>query len=504
MSTKANPIRLSTRRRLWLLRLAALALSLTPLLLAEAVLRGIEAEATEAVDVDPLVDLHQLRPLFVLNDASGRWEIPAERYNFFRPESFAAEKPPGSRRIFVLGGSTVQGRPYATETSFTTWLRLRLQAASPETQFEVVNCGGVSYASYRLAKILSEVLPHQPDLIVIYSGHNEFLEDREYTQVREVGPVRRRIATAASKIRLVTWIREQLKPASRPATVLAGEVDTRLDHPGGLDRYVRDPAWRAGVEIHFSETLQSMIEASAAAHIPVVLCVPASELVNTPPFKVASIFESSDPRADRFDAHWNQATESAATVAQRLAACDACLRLDPDHAGANYIAGRLKYEKGETDEARRLLRNARDLDVCPLRATTSIVESVVSLAHQHGLPMIATESLLDQRNREGIRLPDGISDPEFFLDHVHPSIAGHQLIGRALFDEIVGLGWFAMSEQAEQRYERSAQKHLDSLGDAYYARGSQRLEGLRRWAAGRGGIQLTDEELQSGKTEAGD
>ena len=40
---------------------------------------------------------------------------------------------------------------------------------------------------------------------------------------------------------------------------------------------------------------------------------------------------------------------------------------------------------------------------------------------------------------------------------------------------------------AEQRFEALAQQHLAGLGEAYYARGRQRLEGLRRWAAGRVG-----------------
>ncbi len=45
---------------------------------------------------------------------------------------------------------------------------------------EVINVGGISYASYRIAAILDEVLQHEPDLVVIYMGHNEFLEARTY------------------------------------------------------------------------------------------------------------------------------------------------------------------------------------------------------------------------------------------------------------------------------------------------------------------------------------
>ena len=35
--------------------------------------------------------------------------------------------------------------------------------------------GGVSYASYRVAALMEELVRYEPDLFVIYSGHNEFL-----------------------------------------------------------------------------------------------------------------------------------------------------------------------------------------------------------------------------------------------------------------------------------------------------------------------------------------
>ena len=115
---------------------------------------------------------------------SGEYEVARSRWNFFRRDSFAAEKSDDEFRIFCLGGSTVQGRPFSIETSFPTFLEIALESADPSRQWEVVNCGGVSYASYRLVPIVREVLQYEPDLIIVYSGHNEFLEDRTYAQIK--------------------------------------------------------------------------------------------------------------------------------------------------------------------------------------------------------------------------------------------------------------------------------------------------------------------------------
>src|SRR5690606_6623553 len=127
-------------------------------------------------------------PLFVANPETGNYEIPEARQVYFRPESFPIRKGLGEYRIFCLGGSTVQGRPYSVETSFTTWLEISLHAADPSRKWNVVNCGGVSYASYRLAPILEEVLRYEPDMIVLCTGHNEFLEDRTYRGVKATSP----------------------------------------------------------------------------------------------------------------------------------------------------------------------------------------------------------------------------------------------------------------------------------------------------------------------------
>ena len=159
-------------------------MGLLPLLASETVLRCCGIGRVSDAE-DPYVGFVNVRPLFRPNKESGHYEIAPERQTFFRPDSFPMEKRANEFRIFCLGGSTVQGRPYAIETSFTTWLELNLRTADPRYQWEVVNCGGVSYASYRLVPILRELLDYKPDLFIICTGHNEFLEDRTYGPVKQ-------------------------------------------------------------------------------------------------------------------------------------------------------------------------------------------------------------------------------------------------------------------------------------------------------------------------------
>ncbi len=180
---RTKPNRRRGRLRRVFFHLAAIVVVLSPLVLGELVLRLCVPAPAVGLD-DPYISFSGLRPLFVLDSTGSRFETAENRLTYFCPQSFAAAKSPETFRVFCLGGSTVQGRPYSVETSFTTWLELNLRAARPSADWEVVNCGGISYATYRLVPIMRELLGYEPDLFIICTGHNEFLEDRTYRRLK--------------------------------------------------------------------------------------------------------------------------------------------------------------------------------------------------------------------------------------------------------------------------------------------------------------------------------
>jgi len=144
----------------------AVVLGLSVFLLVEAACCLLGVGKPDLGD-DPFVGFSKLQPLFVHDPETDQYRIPPARLGFFGEESFSATKPSRTFRIFCLGGSTVQGRPFAKQTSFTTWLELALRQADPDRNWEVVHCGGVSYASYRLVPILQECLRYGPDLFIV-------------------------------------------------------------------------------------------------------------------------------------------------------------------------------------------------------------------------------------------------------------------------------------------------------------------------------------------------
>ncbi len=467
-------------------------IGLSPVVLVEFGLRiaGIAAdpaiESLSAIDRDPLVDLHSLKPLFVLSQDGTRMEIGAQRMNYFCPAGFPVTKEKNVFRVFALGGSTTQGQPYRTETAFPQWLALRLEAALPNRDIEMINCGGISYASYRVSAILDEVLDYSPDLILLYSGHNEFLEARTYDRQSQVP---RWLASPVSAIanlrvaRVVSKAFSSHEPTTENRSIIPGEVDTLLDHPDGMKAYLRDEDWTAAVQQHFEQTLDSMVTSCAVEKVPLVLCVPASDLVNTPPFK--SQPDPSLPAAQQLQVQgWTAIVESDSSDAvSRLDAANSILLVDPNHALANYVLGRWAFETAEQD-LRYItdhLIAAKDHDVCPLRATSRIEHAVRKYRQHKNVYLIETPTILDRRNSSGARVPDSIADPTLFVDHVHPTIEGHQLISTAIYESLTA-SWLVPDEHANEQYAAKVSAHLKTLGEEYYGRAKQRLEGVNRWA----------------------
>ena len=135
---------------------------------------------------DPFVGFSAGRELFSekrLPDGRRVYATNAGKLSFFDYQEFAAEKPAGGLRIFGLGGSTTAGRPYDSKVAFPRWIELYLEAMDPGRPYEVVNAGAISYASYRIVVLMKELVRYEPDLFVIYTGHNEFLEERTYADI---------------------------------------------------------------------------------------------------------------------------------------------------------------------------------------------------------------------------------------------------------------------------------------------------------------------------------
>jgi len=498
---------LSTRKKTLFAVLAAV----VGLMLIELVLALFGVDPVVVAE-DPYVGFQSSIPLFTrARDDDGRdvYRTSPNKLGWFNEQSFLAVKPPNGYRIFCLGGSTTYGRPYDDRTSFVGWLRLFLNAAQPDRKWEVINCGGISYASYRVAALMEELTRYDPDLLIVYSGHNEFLERRTYGDIVEEHPAITRLNLILYRSRIASLMRSTVRRfrdddrmAAKRRYRLTGEVSALLDTSAGPDLYHRDDALRSQVVAHYRFNLARIIALAGSAGAEVIFVSPAANIKDSSPFKSQHRDDISASELTAWQLAFDRGSQAGGEGDYQTAmtAFEEALRIDDRVAQLHYQLGRALLAMGKLDAARTAFERARIEDVCPLRILPEMSRALAEVVQEHeaGLVDFAKELELRCRNEHG----HPILGAEYFLDHVHPTIATHRFLAGLIFDHLVGRktvmpdnDWSAVKADA------IAAELEATLDQRDHARARVALARVLRWA---GKLEESDRLVVSAAEVIGD
>jgi tetratricopeptide (TPR) repeat protein len=439
------------------------------------------------VTEDPFVGFAGNIPLFVERvqpDGTIMLATAENKLRLFNKQQFPKVKGRNSYMIFCMGGSTTYGHPFFDEASFCGWLREFLPAADPSKNWEVINAGGISYASYRVANLMNELSQYQPDLFIVYSGQNEFLEERTYHNIKEIPGWVMRTKAALSKTRTYTVINRVLDRAAKKQSepgkkqyIMSGEVDEILDHTVGPTSYTRDDVLRSEVITHYRFNLRRMVTIAESAGSRIIFVTPASNLKDMPPFKSENRAGMTDAEKKVWNSLYNDGKElqAAGKPAEALAKFNEALRIDNRYADLHFRVGRALFALKRFEESKISFQKAIDEDICPLRILSPMSETVHEIAKENNVPLVDFVKLIedDCYRRYGHKVPGN----EYFLDHVHPTIDGYRMLGLALLDQLARQGiartnprWndeaiAAVTRKVEQRMDQKKRAHaLITLG----------------------------------------
>ncbi|MGO8879445.1 MAG: tetratricopeptide repeat protein [Desulfomonilaceae bacterium] len=451
---------------------------------------------------DPFVGFSAIHPLFTVKDGVATTSDIRQRY--FNKESFPVEKGKNTFRIFSFGESTTYGHPFDGRTAYSRWLQDLLKAACPEKNVEVINAGGISYASYRIVHLVEESLKYSPDLAIIYVGHNEFLERRSYSGLFKQGQTLISLRSYLENLRIYKALDRVISPIIGEAksaktksgkainpnsknsgkTLLNDETTAILDKSAGLDLYYRDENFEKGVVKHFEYNLNKMIALCKASGVPVILVETPCNLKDFSPFKSEHNSKLSKSKQNHIDNELKQA-KSLIDSGDYKKAIEETNKMDgedPLYALTYFLKGKALEKERLYDQARANFVKARDLDVCPLRATTPIIETIRRIAEHQKVGLIKFSSFVDSYAKEHGNA-SGISGKESFLDHVHPTIELHQALAELLFNKIEKMGLTENCKSLDQEEMQSVMDQgLKSLDPSIYTLRDLNLAKTLRWA----------------------
>ena len=399
---------------------------------------------------DPLVGFSGNVPLYIEehhSDGSIILKTANNKLNYFNYQEFPKEKDPKSYRIFCMGGSTTYGRPYLDKVSFCGWLRAFLKNADSNRKLEIINAGGVSYASYRVTKLMNELKQYKPDMFIIYSGQNEFLEHRSYgdllklpSWILNLDSLLSRTRTYAATKNLLASLRSMTHTEPQKRYMLTDEVDEILTHTTGPSSYHRDEKLQQQIITHYRLNLELMLNIAHEAGSKIIFVEPASNLKDMSPFKSEHKERLDNAMLNRWQKIYDRASSLHKTgkFKDALAIYRKALRIDDRYAELHYRAGQVLYELSKFPQAKKAFGRAIDEDIAPLRMLSSMHMILEDVASWNNVPLVDFPGIAQEAYLREYK--HSIFGKECFSDHVHANIEGYRLLGLALFNKLKTLG----------------------------------------------------------------
>lgn len=354
-----------------------------------------------------------------------------------QPERFVKQKDAKTFRIFCLGESTTAGFPFDCQVPFPAQLRYLLTQAYPENRFEVINAGISAINSFTVIDLLPDLLACQPDLIIIYMGHNEFYGAYGSASTVALGQnggfIRlylklQKLYLVQMLKRFISWLSpaRRLHPTNRS---LMAEVIRDQAIPYQSGKYVRTLQ-------NFSANLSHILEACAQQNVPVLMSNLVANIRDLPPFASESpklageasqmAYQTAISRGDSLF-HRSLYVESAAYFQKAFAQ-------DSSAAQLWFRLGRAYAALHDTVAALHYLNGARDRDVMRFRAGAETGELIRELARKHGARFV------DMHKAFARHSPQGLIGDNLMVDHLHPDPRGYYLMALAFYEALQASG----------------------------------------------------------------
>ena len=432
--------------RIWFLRLATVAVGAALVVGAEGLLRLVPGlgpsplVVTLAEDEATGESLHATSRFYAqrfFTQYKGRLAAAGQM-----GEHFFVEPSPANRyRVVFVGASTVQGFPHPRRLAAASFLQAMLEDAWPEREVEVVNLGITSIASFAVAQVVEDALVLSPDLVVVYTGHNEFYG-----------------LYGAGRYQRLKYFLRQLH-LTHLVDGLLGSIGTR-DEPTDLIKMaaargevpLHGPG-RATAEQNLRDNLRRVSQLCERAQVPLVLCTIVANDAGFAPVGSTEgdeVWKAQVEQAARLLTRGYVAPEDAEDALEQL---EQAAALSSEHAWLWYLQGRALERSGRDAEAQRAFRKARDLDTMPWRAPTAHNAVIRAVAAEHGAVLADVEAaFVEAAPAQGVGW-------EWMVDHVHFSVAGQALLARTVLHSVAGL------QDIDLGLLRSAEAYRRDLGD---------------------------------------
>ena len=356
---------------------------------------------------------------------------PSVSHNFM-----LAEKPANCFRIFVLGGSTARGYPYYYNGSFSSMLKVMLEKSYPGTYFEIVNLAMVAVNSYTVRDLLPHLWKYNPDLILIYSGHNEFYGALGVGSVEHLGNARSLVLlslklntfrTYQAMRSVIHWIKKQFRNSMGATYLPTGTVMERMVGKKEIGYHSR--TYLNALSI-YRKNMADIIACCQSHRVPLIIGDLVSNVHHQKPF----VDMNSDPeQSDRWQSVFQQAKQALQSQNWLSARKNflMCTEIDTLPATPYFFLGQIEEQLTDSLAAYRYFYHAKDRDALRFRAPEVFNLVLKQLTAEAHIPLAPVKQFFEAAS------PQRIPGKELLLEHLHPNLKGYFVMAKAFYRAFV-------------------------------------------------------------------
>ncbi len=418
---------------------------------AELVLRLIDYDPQAALVVRKLIGG---REYFTLNRDAARRYFSQEGITIpeLHDDVFEVEKRPTTKRIFMLGESTMAGFPYDYNATAPGLLKDRLRQLLPEYTIEVVNVGVSAISSYTVIEFMNELVDYKPDAFVVYLGHNEFYGALGVGSTEYLGQSRTMVNLylSLSNIRcfrlarnVFNSVRHWVKPDVTPrhATLMEAMVKQKTI-PYNSTEYL-------AARSNFESNLIAIIGTAKQRGIPLVLSTLTSNIRDQQPLLAMFSPSVNDEQRARWNAHLTTGMNELKSALPDSASTHfrQAIAIDSLNADAHYRLAQCLEQSARYDEAYDEYRKARDYDGLRFRASTDFNSLIRDICRREEVPLADAELAFEQAS------PHRLVGNNLMLEHLHPNFDGYFLLAKTFFTALASSKSFLPNREYHRENE---------------------------------------------------
>tara|TARA_B100000686_G_C16734327_1_gene942680 strand:+ start:206 stop:1738 length:1533 start_codon:yes stop_codon:yes gene_type:complete len=349
---------------------------------------------------------------------------------WFDDTEFFRRKPKNVYRIFFIGASTTRGFPFiGREISYPSIFSAIIKDVLPYKNIEVINAGYDALSSFGVLDIFNRVLIYEPDLIIVYTGHNEFIGHYGVNSTVNFGSnrwlIRRRLDLQRSSLFLISKL-----IAIQGRSLLVSKTESKVNLFKLMlrqNRIIWSEQDHIVAENHYRSNLLEMAEVSHKRGVKIIFTKLASNLKHFAP--LASVHApiigiSSKINLVEYISNGKAAFEIG-KYDIAIKSFKKALFISPRYAETHFYLGKVYEKKKDFFLARKHFVLAREYDKVHLRGCLKLNFIVSEVAKRYNIPVLDMEQVFDRASI------GRISGNNFFFEHVHPNINGQLIMAEA-------------------------------------------------------------------------